>query len=119
MTPAAQPRIDLAEHAQFVAPGGSQAFTFTADAGYHLTDVKVDGVSDAAAVTSGCVHLHQRPGRHRASRHFLRVTNYTITPTAGANGSISPATPQTVAVRRSMTFTVTPNAGYQVDAAYR
>ena len=43
------------------------------------------------------------------------VTNYTITPTAGANGSISPSAPQTVASGGSVTFTITPATGYVVD----
>jgi len=40
----------------------------------------------------------------------------TITPTAGANGRISPNTPQTVRGGSSLTFTVSANAGYTVDA---
>ncbi len=41
--------------------------------------------------------------------------NYTITPSAGPNGSISPDTPQTVSENGGVTFTATPNAGYVVD----
>jgi len=44
------------------------------------------------------------------------VTTYTVTPSAGANGSISPSTPQTVTAGNSITFTFTPNSGYEVDA---
>ena len=40
--------------------------------------------------------------------------NYTITPTAGANGNISPSTAQTVASGGSATFTISPNSGYVV-----
>jgi hypothetical protein len=43
------------------------------------------------------------------------VTNYTITPTAGANGSISPNTPQSIASGSNVTFTITPATGYVVD----
>lgn len=42
----------------------------------------------------------------------LGGTTYTVTPSAGANGSISPATPQTVNSGSTAAFTVTPNAGY-------
>lgn len=42
-------------------------------------------------------------------------TTYTLTPSAGANGSISPATPQTVASGANVTFTITADAGYHVD----
>lgn len=39
-------------------------------------------------------------------------TTYTVTPSAGANGSISPSTPQTVSSGGTIGFTVTPNGGY-------
>ena len=37
---------------------------------------------------------------------------YTVTPSAGANGTISPTTAQPVAFGATTTFTITPNAGY-------
>ena len=37
---------------------------------------------------------------------------FTVTPANGANGSISPAVPQTVAAGASISFTVTANAGF-------
>ena len=40
------------------------------------------------------------------------VVSYTVTPSAGANGSIAPAVAQTVASGATTAFTVTPNAGY-------
>lgn len=39
-------------------------------------------------------------------------SSYTVTPSAGANGSISPSTPQTVNSGSTTAFTVTPNSGY-------
>jgi hypothetical protein len=42
------------------------------------------------------------------------TTDYTVTPTAGANGAISPAVAQKVAKGGNITFTATPNAGYAV-----
>lgn len=41
-----------------------------------------------------------------------QAPRYTVTPSAGANGTISPATPQTVTGGATASFTVTPNAGY-------
>jgi hypothetical protein len=46
----------------------------------------------------------------------LKPTTYTITATAGANGSISPAGATTVNQGASRTFTITPAAGYRVAA---
>jgi len=37
---------------------------------------------------------------------------YTVTPSAGANGSISPSTPQTVNYNQTVSFTIMPNTGY-------
>ena len=102
---------------QVVAPGGSKAFSFAADSGYHLADVKVNNVSNPAAVTDGSYTFTNVQADGTIAATFAAdVVKYTITPTAGANGTISPATPQSVDMGGSVTFTVTPNAGYQVDA---
>ena len=41
---------------------------------------------------------------------------YTVTPSAGANGSISPNTPQTVNQGATASFTVTPTTGYAISS---
>ena len=57
------------------------------------------------------------PGPIGITRLNQAVTTYTITPSAGANGSISPATAQTVAAGEATPPSPSrPNAGYQVDA---
>jgi hypothetical protein len=43
------------------------------------------------------------------------VQQFTVTPTAGANGAISPSTPQVVNAGSSLTFTATPNTGFGVN----
>ncbi len=43
---------------------------------------------------------------------IVTVTNYTVTPTAGSNGTINPAVPQTVNSGATFVFTVIPNNGY-------
>ena len=43
------------------------------------------------------------------------VQQFTVTPTADANGSIDPATAQVVNVGSSLTFTATPDAGFGVN----
>ncbi|GAB4198121.1 MAG: hypothetical protein OHK0022_17040 [Roseiflexaceae bacterium] len=42
------------------------------------------------------------------------LNTYTITPTAGLNGSISPNTVQTIGYGGTQTFTITPNSGYRI-----
>jgi hypothetical protein len=44
-----------------------------------------------------------------------QVESFTVTATAGANGSISPSGAQTVTSGAAITFTVTPNNGYKID----
>ncbi len=43
---------------------------------------------------------------------YMAAAAYTVTPSAGANGTISPSTPVSVAPGATTTFTVIPNAGY-------
>lgn len=40
------------------------------------------------------------------------AVNYTVTPSAGSNGSISPSTPQSIGANNTTQFTVTPASGY-------
>ncbi len=51
------------------------------------------------------------------SRTRIQVTQttYTVTPSTGTNGTISPSTPQTVNLGVSAAFTATPSSGYIVD----
>ena len=91
-----------------VVYGGSQTFTITPNANYHVADVLVDGVS-VGAVTS--YPFATVTANHTISASFA-INTFTVTPSAGANGSISPATPQTVGYNGTASFTVTPNDGY-------
>lgn len=45
----------------------------------------------------------------------IPIAQYVITPSANANGTIAPSTPQTVLAGSNLTFTATPNANYNVD----
>jgi YVTN family beta-propeller protein len=50
----------------------------------------------------------------RAVSASFTLKTYTVAPSAGPGGSISPATPQTVTHGATTSFTVTPNAGYEI-----
>jgi hypothetical protein len=52
------------------------------------------------------------------SKGFAAPTQYTLTATAGANGSISPAGATSVTVGDSLTFTVTPDANHHIVNLY-
>ncbi|MFA4966361.1 MAG: hypothetical protein WC709_12125, partial [Thermoleophilia bacterium] len=95
---------------QTVNYGASKAFTIAPDIGYHVADVLVDSVS-VGAVTA--YTFSGVTADHTISVSFAADT-FTITPSAGAHGSISPATAQTVSYGGSRSFTITPSTGYHI-----
>lgn len=101
---------------QVVAPGASSAaFTITPSAGYHIADVTINGTSNAAAVASGTYTATAVNADVTIVASFAAaVSNFTITPTVGTGGKMSPSTVQTVASGADLKFTITPNSGYQV-----
>ena len=44
------------------------------------------------------------------------ISSFSVTPSAGANGNISPGTPQTVNQGQTTSFTITPNSAYSIAA---
>ncbi len=101
----------------FQSQGASQTFTITAASGYRVADVKVDGAS-IGAVTS--YTFSNITANHAISATFeaggAPVTRYTITPSAGANGAISPSKAVMVNSGASQTFTITAASSYRVAA---
>ncbi|NCT67109.1 MAG: hypothetical protein GXC76_05615 [Rhodanobacteraceae bacterium] len=93
--------------AQTVAHGDTATFTLTPDVGYSASVGGTCGGSlvgntyTTAPITAACT----------VTASFARNT-YTVTPSAGANGTISPASAQTVAHGDTASFTLTPDAGY-------
>ena len=66
--------------------GGSQTFTITPNAGYHILDVLVDGASNPAAVAAGALHLQQRDCEPHDQRD-VRGGSHSITVTAPTGAS--------------------------------
>ncbi len=96
--------------AQTVNYGGSQTFNINPNTGYAIADVLVDGVSQGPIASYQFTNV---TGNRTISASFV-IRTFTITPTAGANGSISPATAQTVNYGGSQTFNINPNTGYAI-----
>jgi hypothetical protein len=94
-----------------VNPGANQTFTISPNTGYYA-DVVVDGV-DQGAITS--YTFSNVTATHTISATFA-ITTYTVTPSAGTGGSISPSTPQAVNYDGTTSFTVTPNTGYSIGS---
>ena len=89
--------------------GGGQTFRITPNAGYKVASVSVDGVSQGALSSYTFSNV---TATHSISAAF-GTQIFTLTATAGSGGTISPASAQ-VSTGGSKTFTITPNAGYNV-----
>ena len=98
---------------QIVNYGGSATFTIAPNTGHRILDVLVDGVSNPAAVTAGSYTFTNVMTNHAIEATFSILT-YTIAPSAGAGGTITPSTTQTVNYDGSATFTITPDTGYRI-----
>jgi hypothetical protein len=93
-----------------IPPGDSQTFTFTPDPGYRILEVTVDGEPPGPRPSY--------PFDFVDADHTINVTFtldvYTITATAGSGGSIAPSGAVIVTPGSEQTFTIIPNAGYEI-----
>ncbi|MCX7000560.1 MAG: LamG domain-containing protein, partial [Candidatus Sumerlaeota bacterium] len=90
--------------------GADQGFTITPIAHYHVADVLVDSVSVGAVTSYTFLSVTTN---HTIAASFAFDT-YTITASAGANGSISPSGAVTVNYGADQGFTITPIAHYHI-----
>ena len=90
---------------------GTQAYTITPAANHHVSDVLVDGVS-VGAVTS--YTFSSVTAAHTISATFAVDTN-TVTASAGANGSVTPAGVTAVPWNGTQAYTITPAANHHVS----
>ena len=95
-----------------VNSGGSQTFTFTPATGYQVSSVLVDGT---AVTTASSYSFSNVTANHTIGVSFSPST-FTLTPSAGSNGTISPSGTVTVNSGGSQTFSFTPATGYQVGS---
>ncbi len=96
-----------------VAAGGSKTFTIAANDGYHIQDVIATDVSKGPVASYTFENVN---GNQKLSAIFA-INTYTITATAGPNGSIFPSS-VTVNHGSSQTFKITPYSGYDVEQVY-
>jgi hypothetical protein len=97
-----------------VPQGTDRLFTIAPTSGYHIGDVSVDGVSQGAIGN----YLFTDVQANHTIHAVFAVNTYTITPSAGANGNISPNTVQTVNHGANRTFNFIPATGYQVAQVF-
>ena len=94
---------------QIVNYGSSTAFIAVANAGYTTDTWSLDGVN---VQSSGATYTLANVKANHTVKVTFKILTYSVTPTAGANGTINPSTAQTVNYGNSLTFTAAANAGY-------
>ncbi len=92
--------------------GSSQTFTITANPGYHTDSVFIDGVFVDSLVS---YTFNNVTANHTMYATFA-INTYTITTTAGTNGSITPSGVVEVNYGTNQTFAISPNSGYIIDS---
>ncbi len=102
---------------QTVNYNAATSFTVTPNTGYHINSI------------SGCNGTPVGPQAYGASYSYttgpitanctvsatFAINTYSVTPSAGSNGSISPSSAQTVNYNATTSFTVTPDTGYFIN----
>jgi hypothetical protein len=94
-----------------VNAGSNQSYTITPATGYHVLDVLVDG-SSVGAVTS--YTFSNVLAAHTIAATF-DINTYTLTASAGANGTVSPSGATTVSYGGSQAYVITPDLGFHVS----
>ncbi|GEM_PF-928751 len=111
--------VTQSEHGT-IAPGTSvvnygtnKTFTITPETGFHVDSVFADGIYVHDSTTS--YTFKNVTANHTLTATFA-INTYTITPSAGLHGTITPAVPVAVAYNENQRFTFTPDEGYYVDS---
>ena len=103
-----------------VRQGGNQIFVFTPDDGYQIQSVLVDGVANSTAQENGYYIFSNVTDNHEILVTFAwddhPATYYTISTSAGENGSISPSGNISVKEGNSQTFVFMPDNGSKINS---
>ena len=95
----------------------SSTCTITPGAGYHVADVTV-GPTNGASIPVGAVTSYSITNikADMTISATFAIDTFTVTPSAGPGGGITPDTAQTVNYNATTTLTVTPDTGYHITA---
>ena len=96
-----------------VAQGSSQAFAISANTGYVVISVSVDGVNKGAITSYTFSNVL---ANHSISAVFAAKPQYAITASSGMNGTISPSGSVSITQGASQTYTIIPNTGYSISS---
>jgi hypothetical protein len=94
-----------------ILEGDSASFTLTPDAGYDVATLTVDGISVTATTSYTFANV---TADHTITATFVAL--HTLIATDGANGSVTPVATTTVTEGATVTYAVTPDAGYGILA---
>ena len=94
-----------------LATGASATFVVKPNLGFAVSDLAVDGVSQGALSSYIFSNV---TANHTITASFGSVATYSLTSSAGANGSITPSGSATVSAGSNQTFNIAANAAYQV-----
>lgn len=96
---------------QEILESATATFTVTPDDGYKIDTVTgCNGTLNGNSYTTGPIN-----GNCTVTASFI-ILNYNVTPqVSGTGGSISPASVQQIQSGRTTTFTVTPDASYEIN----
>ncbi|MBO7133383.1 MAG: T9SS type A sorting domain-containing protein, partial [Bacteroidales bacterium] len=99
-----------------VTEGATQAFTIVANEGYRIASVMVDEVESIASLVEGVYTFENVMANHTIAATFevIPATTYTITATAGENGTITPNGEVVVTEGATQAFTIVANEGYRI-----
>ncbi|MDR3282975.1 MAG: leucine-rich repeat domain-containing protein, partial [Candidatus Methanoplasma sp.] len=97
------------------ALGGDLTFTFSANAGYAIESVMINGEDDPAAAASGAYTFHDVTSDGNTISVTTTRLTFVVTATADANSSISPEGLVSLDAGGSETFTFSANAGYAIS----
>ena len=95
----------------------SQCFNITANINYYISSVAIDGEETGNQTSPYQYCFNNVTKNHNISAFFTQYA-YTITPSAGVGGTISPPTPQVVPISESATFTIIPNSCYNIKDVF-
>lgn len=95
-----------------LAENGSQTFSYSAASSCYTFD---HWVADGVAAGNAANYTFSNVTANHTLTAVFNQNSYTITASAGANGSISPSGTTSVACGGNQTYTITPDSGYAVD----
>ena len=108
----------IAPGTQTVVYGATPTFTITPNVGYTVGAITLNGANVmGSAVQVGNAYSYTLPAvtANATLTATMNAITYTIVASAGSNGNISPSGTATVNHGANATYTITPNAGYEID----